>query len=343
MDEWLRVAHDPVEGASPAGQRTARTSRQCMRGPWPGRRALALALALLLGTAGSSRAAEMAPEGRLAAPVTAERRYRLSAAIRPLLFWIGRSDVGGARIVWRADGDGRKGYELLLGSDPARAPRRINRWGWAREDADGPRATMTGLMNRSEDDSLDQAKAGLKTTGSYLFKLNRAHVENGNAHAEATSVYAPQDYTFRQLDELLRFAEATKPAPRVRAGRLPPGTRPGLLFALADLVAAGVDAARAPGSAGPRPRPVQFTFNAGVYDLVVTSWERVDRARYGSRTYEKLVRLDFESRNLEKGTTERFVLACGTEGALAGVPVFVRYQPKWWFKVEGVLDEDETL
>jgi len=37
------------------------------------------------------------------------------------------------------------------------------------------------------------------------------------------------------------------------------------------------------------------------------------------------------------------VIACGTEGPLAGVPVFVRYQPKWWFKVEGVLDESETL
>jgi hypothetical protein len=109
------------------------------------------------------------------------------------------------------------------------------------------------------------------------------------------------------------------------------------------IAAAGVDAARAPGSAGPRPRRVQFTFNAGVYDLAVTSWARVERAQYGSHTSEKLVRLEFESRNLGKGTTERFVLACGTEGPLAGVPVFVRYQPKWWFKVEGVLDEGEPL
>jgi hypothetical protein len=301
------------------------------------------ALVLTVATAVPVAAAELTPDGYPAAPVAAERRYRLQAAIRPLFFWVGAKNVGGARIVWRQDGDGRKGYELLLGSDPARAPRRINRWGWVREDADGPRATMTGLMNRSEDDSLDQAKAGLQSKGSYLFKLNRARVEDGTAHAEATMVYAPQDYTFRQLDELLHFAEATQPVPRVRAGRLPPGTRPGLLFALADLVAVGVDAARAPGNAGPTPRIVQFTFNASVYDLVVTSWERVERARYGSRTYEKLVRLEFESRNLEKGTTERFVLACGTEGPLAGVPVFVRYQPKWWFKVEGVLDEHETL
>jgi hypothetical protein len=288
-------------------------------------------------------ATEPTPDGRPAAPVTAEHRYRLSAAIRPLLFWVGAKNVGGARIVWRQDGGQRRGYELLLGSDPARAPRRINRWGWVREDADATGATMTGLMNRSEDDSLDQAKAGLQAKGRYLFKLNRARVEDGTARAEATTLYAPQDYTFRQLGELLRFADEAKATPGVRRGRLPPGTRPGLLFALADLVGAGVVAGRSPGSAGPLPRKVQFTFNAGVYDLVVTSRERVERAQYGSRTYDRLVRLEFESRNLEKGTTERFVLACGTEGPLAGVPVFVRYQPKWWFKVEGVLDEHETL
>jgi hypothetical protein len=303
----------------------------------------ALALALSIAPALAGSAADVTPDGPPAAPVTAEHRYRLSAAIRPLFFWIGAGNVGGARITWRQDGSARRGYELLLGSDPARAPRRINRWGWVREDEDASGARMTGLMNRSEDDSLDQAKAGLQSRGSYLFKLNRARVEDGTAHAEATTLYASEDYTFRQLAELLHFAGSTKAAPHVRTGRLPSGTRPGLLFALADLVDAGVAASRAQGRAGPSPSKVQYTFNAGVYDLAVTSWERVEKARYGSTTYAKVVRLEFESRNLERGTTEHFVLACGTEGPLAGVPVFVRYQPKWWFKVEGVLDEHETL
>jgi hypothetical protein len=80
-----------------------------------------------------------------------------------------------------------------------------------------------------------------------------------------------------------------------------------------------------------------------LYDLKIAAWERVAQARYGARTYDKLVRVEFESRNRERGTTERFVLACGTEGHLAEVPAFVRYQPKWWFRVDGVLDEDETL
>jgi len=310
-----------------------------MPGPW--RR---IALLLSVAAAGAAAGAELAPDGRPAAPVTAERRYRLSAAIRPFFIWIGAKNVGGARIAWRADGDGRKGYELLLGSDPARAPRKINRWGWVREDADPSSATMLGVMNRSEDDSLDQARSSLgRGKDGYLFKMNRARVEHGVSQAEATTVLAPEDFTFRQLAELQRFAESAKLTPRGRQGSRPPGPHPGLLFALADLVRAGVAAARAPGAADPAPRTVQYTFNAGVYDLTLASWERVERARYGSRTYENLVRLEFRSRNLEKGTTERFVFACGTEGDLAEVPVFVRYQPKWWFKVEGVLDEHESL
>lgn len=299
---------------------------------------------VLLAAPLAASAADLAPDGRLAAPVTAERRYRLSAAIRPLLFWVGKSNVGGARIVWRADGHGRRGYELLLGSDPARAPRRINRWGFAREDAGPAGASMLGVMNRSEDDNLDQAKAGLgRGQDGYLFKINRARVENGVARAEATTLWAPEDYTFRELDALLQYAEEARPVPRVREGELPPGTHPGLLFALADLVRAGVAAARDPTVRTPQPGGVPFTFNAGTYDLSIRSWQRVAEARYGDREYRSLVRLEFESRNREKGNTERFVLACGTEGELAEVPVFVRYQPKWWFKVEGVLDPSETL
>jgi hypothetical protein len=320
------------------------------------RGALLLALVLAGAAALAQQDGDVAPPEPPSEPRTAtggggglsemQRRYRLSAAIRPLLFWIGAKNVGGARIVWREDGGTQRGYELLLGSDPARAPRRINRWGWVREDAGPEGGTMVGVMNRSEDDSLDQAKAGMARdakAGRFLFKVIRARVEDGGARAESTTVFAPQDYTFRQLGDLQQFVEAAKPQPRVKKGGLPPGTRPGLLFALADLVGAGVDAARAPGNAWPQPRKVQYTFDAGVYDLTVSSWERVEQARYGGRTYGKLVRLEFESRNLAKDTTERFVLACGTEGPLAGVPVFVRYQPKWWFKVEGVLDDEESL
>ncbi len=69
-------------------------------------------------------------------PVVAEHRYRIAAKIRPLvLFWIGKDNVGGARIRWRQGEDGLRGYDALIGSDPARAPRKINRWGFILEEA----------------------------------------------------------------------------------------------------------------------------------------------------------------------------------------------------------------
>lgn len=282
----------------------------------------------------------------LAMRVKQEHRYRLSAAIRPLLFWVGAKNVGDARIVWRDQEEGRKGYELLLGSDPARTPRHINRWGFVREDAGPTGAIMLGVMNRSEDDNLTTAQSKMAQEakeGRFLFKMIHASLTADEARAENRVVYAPTDFTFRQLEDLQRYVESTGPPPRVRTGRLPVGTHPGLLFATAALVGAGVEAGRGPGNAGPSLRKVQYTFNTALYDLTLKSWERVLKVQQGTRTLRSLVRLEFESRNLEKGTVERFTLLCGTEGPLAGVPVFIQYQPRWWFKIEGWLAEDETL
>jgi len=62
----------------------------------------------------------------------------------------------------------------------------------------------------------------------------------------------------------------------------------------------------------------------------------LESAIYGGRRYERLVRLNCEHFNREKETRERFVLVCPTDGPLARVPVFIEYQPKWWFKASGV-------
>ena len=70
-------------------------------------------------------------------PVRVEHRYRMLGRVRPLLFWISREDVGGAQVTWREAADG-VGYELLIGSDPERAPRRINRWGYIGEERRAP-------------------------------------------------------------------------------------------------------------------------------------------------------------------------------------------------------------
>ncbi|MBM3770324.1 MAG: hypothetical protein FJW27_03380 [Acidimicrobiia bacterium] len=61
---------------------------------------------------------------------TMVRRYRMAGRIRPLLFWFGKDDVGFARITWRSADEGCRAYELLVGTDPNRAPRGLNKWGF---------------------------------------------------------------------------------------------------------------------------------------------------------------------------------------------------------------------
>src|SRR5215831_18441297 len=96
-----------------------------------------------------------------ALPLVAEHKYRMLARVRPLLFWISKDNVGGARVRWRGDDNGAFGIELLIGSDPHRAPRQINRWGYIAEDVQGADAHVLGLMKRSEEQSIAEAESRL--------------------------------------------------------------------------------------------------------------------------------------------------------------------------------------
>jgi hypothetical protein len=282
-------------------------------------------------------------------PVVREHRYRMSAAIRPLLFWTRASTVGGVRLVWRRGEGDKRGYELLLGSDPARAPLKINRWGWAREEGDAEGSVMLGLMKQSNEESVDEARTRLAKEGTgkdgHVFKVIRTRITDGEAHAESTVALTARDYTYRDLDELWSLVETTPSAPRVRSAHLPGGTRPGFLFALGDVIHETVQAAAPEGARWrfPGRRTVTFTFNAALYDLTLRAAEYLPDATYGGRRFERLVRMDFESVKRVTGAKDRFTLVCGTDGDWAEVPVFVRYQPKWWLRAEGVLDEREQF
>jgi hypothetical protein len=314
----------------------------------------ACVFAILVAAAFPAPASDLgAPESRFRAappsPIVKEARYRMSAAIRPLfIFWIRAPNVGGARVLWRDGEDGRRGYELLIGSDPRRAPRKINRWGWEREDLGPEGATLLGLMRKTDEESLDEAKGELSREGhgGYVYKVIWSRIGGGGARTENTLLRVPRDYTYRDLAELQALAgSGSASPPRIREASLPEGTQPGFLFAVADLIDRAVTAALAPA----KPRRLlsgvsaTFTFNAALYDLRLRSTEWLDSATYGDRLYERLVRLECEHFNREKKTRERFVLVCPTDGPLARVPVFIEYQPKWWFRAQGVLDDSEVF
>ena len=66
-------------------------------------------------------------------PVTQSHTYKMSGRVRAPLLWVGRDDVGSGIIRWRGGtagpaGNVGNGYELLIGSDPLRAPGGLNKW-----------------------------------------------------------------------------------------------------------------------------------------------------------------------------------------------------------------------
>jgi hypothetical protein len=295
-----------------------------------------LAAACVAAAASSAVTASPAP----VSGATAERHhYTMNARVRPLLvFWISKSNVGDAMTLRRRDGVEHE-YSLLIGSDPQRAPRKINRWGYIDEDVNGPTASVIGLMTESDEDSIEQAEANVaKQEGQRVFKVIRGSSVAGEAQSVVTSVPAPSSYSFRRVNTLLDLARRDPRGGRARSVKLTPDTHPGFLSALADLMHAHVEqwtsTHRVDGGA-----PVAYVYHGKIYRLRATKVQVQPVVKTGSAVYPHAIQSQFEIKNSLTGEITRFSMTYGTEGAVAEVPLTVSFQPKWWLAVEIVLDD----
>jgi hypothetical protein len=281
-------------------------------------------------------------QGKL--PVVAEHRYRIAGKIRPLLFWIGKDNVGSARLRWRRSDEGGKGYDLLIGSDPARAPRKMNRWGFVMEEADSGAATILGVMKKGQEETLEEAKSNVSTEagGGVVFQMIRATVDSSESVAQVTSTKVGRDYSYLEFHPLMEQLVRETSPPKVRKVALPADGRMGLLLGIADLLRDGVDAVRRT-SRAPGRKNLPYAYYTKQYDLTRVSSEIETKATYGGVSYPRLLTSSFEIRARGETWVERFAVTCGIDGPMAEVPVFMTYQPRWWLKLELVLDERQAF
>jgi len=278
---------------------------------------------------------------RNAVPVVAEHKYRMLARVRPLLFWISKDDVGGARINWRGADDGSFGIDLLIGSDPERAPHRINKWGFIAEQVHGDEAQVIGVMKEANEQTVADAEKQLADRSGFTYSAIQGTSTGNQAQSEVTTVRVENDLTFRDIDPLLTLVStAGKPAGS-RAVSTPPGTRPGFLVALHDLVKQTTESCQQSNGTVKAPRsPIQYVYFGALYDLSMSSAEFMKTATIDGRRYTDLVHSDFEIKNRKTGEKTRFQLTYGTRGPLEGVPVTASYQARWWFEVQLFLDDN---
>jgi len=263
----------------------------------------------------------------------------MNARVRPLLlFWITSSDVGDA-VVTKRHGPDQSGYSLLIGSDPDRAPLRINRWGYLDEDIHGGKATLIGLMTESEEQSLQEAEANIrKQAGGRTYEVIQATIDGERARSVVAPIHVPTEYTFRQARTLLDLARRESLEAKPRLVHVPAGARPGFLCALADLIHQHVQTSRAPGGVG-RGAAATYVYHGRLYQLSATRAVAISRLRAGSKTYQQVIAADFEIKNTDTGELTPFSMTYGTEGPFAEVPLTASYQPRWWMQVDLALDD----
>jgi hypothetical protein len=254
----------------------------------------------------------------------------MAGKVRVLLLWVGRDDVGSGVIKWRAGGD-EKAIEILIGSDPKRAPSQLNKWGYLVEAMHRGESSVVGLISQENDDRLSDVKADLKTRKDQrAFDTIRGFAATAEGVARVGTLYAPSHLTYHDADTVLNsvLADSSLPVKRVaRRGNV----RPGFLTSLTELITSSLDANN-------DNKRLQYIHGDRLFELRLIDATRLAKFDRDGRTWQNVIRGRFETGEAGNRSGTRFELVYGASGALTGIPILISYQPKWWLQVDLVLN-----
>jgi hypothetical protein len=283
--------------------------------------------------------------------------YIVTAGIRLLFFWYSHDDVGGGyiRMGTLAEGQGWM-IQLLMGSDPSKAPRRINRWGAAVEvlRMDGQASMFFGFMKPSKGKSVSEMKGELDREAKgrqYRFNGIIERTEPLRALSATVPIASSVDFTIHNLPEaekmVLENLQATPDPIKVLDGKeyQACGGTSGFLFSVMDLINGAL-------AGEPIPAKRCYPYNGRRYWLTLNRLRPVEHKRVKVSRHQRRSPMQAEYRDLMEGEfrvvvdatrkTEKFKILFGTTGVLHSVPVQIRYQPNWWIRITLNLDPSST-
>jgi hypothetical protein len=299
--------------------------------------------------------------------------YAMTVRVRLIFFWVSKDDVGGGYIRRGISKDDSRLelFQVLFGSDPAKAPRQINRWGagteaeWHRNPipsaTTGPltddvaASAFFGFMKSSKGKSVSEMQAELKKEkdqGAHAFTGMLSRVEPSHTFSLVVPLNSDQDFTLHQYAEaeplMIDNLNSSEKAPRTLADSAPCNRSGEFLGTVSELTDAALNAASPQEASSPGAAPAQVTSLCYVHDSQVNTMTlehsetvakleaKVNSSKGGilsDNTFEHLLQLDFVTTHQSTGKKVYFTLLVGTQGALRGVPVQIRYSPNWWFQV----------
>ncbi|GAB4249718.1 MAG: hypothetical protein Kow00109_25720 [Acidobacteriota bacterium] len=277
--------------------------------------------------------------------------YTMRGMVRLLLFWVGKSGVGGGTIRLlegcpETGGGVLRGVELLFGSRPEAVPGGHNRWGIGRESGlwtehEGrllPRWTLfEGFMSKSDEGSLDEVEGAAEAgPGVRLFEATQSCVTTESAACRIFRFTAPSQATYASGEEVVTaYCRRLAEAPDIERSTPRAGAAFGFLSALQYFVDRALETSK--GSSSRRALEgdeVAYAYNARPYTLRCKQLRLRDRLELESGAeFREVLELEFETRNGETGARHSFALVIGTQGEFRGVPLRIEDKPRWWLKV----------
>jgi hypothetical protein len=286
--------------------------------------------------------------------IETEYRYVMTCKVRLLLFWAGRDDVGGGYVrIGKATGDDRQQMiQILFGSDPAKAPLAVNRWGAGTEvlrvaDSGQPvSSAFFGFMKSSKGQSVLAMRSELskeKANGTHLFTGIISRVDDGQALSTTVPFASGRDFDLHQYAEAEKATlQQLESNPARDIHRLDGAARKACPRA-GEFLSTTLQLIDDAGAGRPTPDSLCYVYNARHYQATLLSVHPIAektvhvplRGNGGAidRTYSHLQQAHFEVTNQETGTKTSFDVLLGTEGTLRGAPIQITYDPNWWFQV----------
>ncbi len=284
--------------------------------------------------------------------VESEYRYVMTCKLRLLFFWTGKDDVGGGYVrIGNASGDDpERMIQVLFGSDPAKAPLSINRWGAGTEvlrgTGSGQASAFFGFMKSSKGQSVMAMQKELSSenaNGDHLFEGIISRVDEGRALSTTVPFLSNTDFNFHQ------YAEAEKATlqqlqnnPQRRVRRLD-GSEVSACPRVGEFLSTVLQLMDAAMADRPAPVSLCYIYNARHYTATLTGVHNVDAKTvhvnlHGTsvpldRTYHHLKEAHFVVQGEETGSKNSFEILLGTEGDLQGAPLQITYQPNFWFQI----------
>ncbi len=278
-----------------------------------------------------------------------QKDYVVAAAVRLLLFWVSRDDVGQGyiRIGTHPEDPASEVVQLLMGSDPSKAPLRLNNWGaatevWRRSDKSG---AFFGFMKAPKDDSMDTAREEVnreKEKQRYRYQGVITRIAGGRLVSSAVPISSPTDFTLFQLpiaqqmviDQLKTTTRPTRILEPDTAGACADSS--GFLVTVRELMAADIAGNKA-------PITLCFSYLSWRYNMTLRHVDPLKELKVSLKmrgaaskiesTYHNLRKAELRVVNLSTKYTTDFKIAYGDSGEIKGMPVQIEFQPNWWFRI----------